>query len=99
LDTAGAKSDRHLHSFNPLEVNFTRVPEDSKTQEFKDYLEENPGVQRSFDEQFILGMGYEYTYLSKSGDLYFRGGLDVAGNLLKCHLFCSGCAYRFIGPV
>jgi len=78
-----SKTDRQHHTFNPVEVNFTRVPEDSKTQEFKDYLEENPGVQRSFDEQFILGMGYEYTYLSRSGGFYFRGGLDVAGNLLN----------------
>jgi outer membrane protein insertion porin family len=81
-----SKTDRMNHSFHPLEISFTKLPEDSKSQEFDDYLEENPGVRRSFDEQFILGMGYEFTYQRPSGshnDLFFRGGLDLAGNLLN----------------
>jgi outer membrane protein assembly factor BamA len=81
-----SKTDRMHHSFNPLELNFTKLPEDSKSQEFEDYLEENPGVQRSFDEQFIMGMGYEFTYQRPAGghnDFFFRGGLDMAGNFLN----------------
>ena len=81
-----SKSDRIRHSFNPVEINYTRLPEDSKSQEFEDYLQENPGVQRSFDEQFIMGMGYEFTYQRPAGahnDLFFRGGIDVAGNFLN----------------
>lgn len=81
-----SKTDRMEHSFNPLEITFTKLPEDSKSQEFNDYLAENPGVQRSFDEQFILGAGYEYTYNPPRGrqnDFYFRGGIDVAGNVLN----------------
>lgn len=80
-----SRSDRINHTFNPIEISYTRVPEESKTQEFKDYLEENPGIQRSFDEQFILGMGYEFTYKSTGShnhDFYFRAGVDVAGNFL-----------------
>jgi outer membrane translocation and assembly module TamA len=86
-----SKTDRMRHTFNPLEINYTRVPEDSKSDEFNDYLEENPGVRRSFDEQFILGMGYEFTYQRPSGghnDFFFRGGIDMAGNFLN--LFYSG---------
>jgi outer membrane protein insertion porin family len=81
-----SKTDRMQHSLNPLEVTFTKLPEESKSQDFIDYLEENPGVQRSFDEQFILGTGYEYTYNPTAGrrnDFYFRGGIDVAGNILN----------------
>lgn len=80
-----SKTDRMQHSLNILEATFTKLPEASKSQEFKDYLEENPGVQRSFDEQFILGAGYEYTYNPagrRRNDFYFRGGIDVAGNVL-----------------
>ncbi|MBL7875621.1 MAG: BamA/TamA family outer membrane protein [Cyclobacteriaceae bacterium] len=81
-----SKKDRINHSFNPVEIVFTKIPEDSQSDEFKDYLQENPGVQRSFDEQFIVGMGYEFTFQSaadRSNEFFFRGGIDVAGNLLN----------------
>jgi len=80
-----SKSDRFIHSFNPIEVIFTKIPESTKSEEFKEYLAENPGVQRSFDEQFIVGTGYEITYqpLSNRHDFYFRGGIDLSGNLLN----------------
>ncbi len=81
-----SKTERINHSFHPIEISFTKLPEDSKSQEFYDFLEENPGVQRSFDEQFVLGMGYEFTYQRPAGahnDLFFRGAVDVAGNVLN----------------
>lgn len=81
-----SKTDRMQHSLNILEATFTKLPEDSKSQDFIDYLEENPGVQRSFDEQFILGAGYEYTYnpaVGRHSGFYFRGGVDLAGNVLN----------------
>ncbi len=43
------------------------------------------GLAVPFDEQFILGMGYELTYQRPAGahnDLFFRGGIDMAGNFL-----------------
>jgi outer membrane protein assembly factor BamA len=81
-----SKTDRTSHSFNPIEIIFTQIPESSKSEEFIDYLEENPGVQRSFDEQFIVGSGYEFTYDpagSSHNEFFFRGGLDLAGNILN----------------
>ncbi len=101
-----ARTNQMNHSFNPLEINYTRVPEASKTQEFKDYLEENPGIQRSFDEQFILGIGYEFTYQSpgsKHREFYFRGGVDMAGNVLNALYSASNAErdslgrYSFLG--
>jgi len=81
-----SKNDRITHSFNPVEIIFTKIPEDSKSEEFNQYLQENPGVQRSFDEQFILGTSYEFTYqprINSRNDFFFRGGIDLAGNLLN----------------
>jgi outer membrane protein insertion porin family len=81
-----SKADRISHSFNPIEVIFTKIPPDSKSVEFNQYLEENPGVQRSFDEQFIVGSAYEFTYQpapDSRNDFFFRGGIDLAGNLLN----------------
>jgi outer membrane protein assembly factor BamA len=80
------RTDRVSHSFNPLEVIFTQIPESSKSDEFRDYLAENPGVQRSFDEQFIVGTAYEFTYqpaVTSRNEFFFRGGVDMAGNLLN----------------
>jgi outer membrane protein assembly factor BamA len=81
-----SKTDRISHSFNPVEVIFTKIPEDSKSEEFNQYLQENPGVQRSFDEQFIVGSAYEFTYhptINNRNEFFFRGGLDWAGNILN----------------
>jgi outer membrane protein assembly factor BamA len=80
------RTDRVSHSFNPFEVIFTQIPESSKSDEFREYLAENPGVQRSFDEQFIVGTAYEFTYqpvITSRNEFFFRGGIDMAGNLLN----------------
>jgi len=81
-----SKTDRFTHSLNPIEVIFTKIPEASKSEEFNIYLEENPGVKRSFDEQFIVGSSYEFTYqapVTNRNQFFFRGGIDFAGNLLN----------------
>jgi outer membrane protein assembly factor BamA len=81
-----SRNDIISHSLNPLEIVFTKIPEESKSEDFRAYLEENPGVQRSFDEQFVLGSGYRITYNPAPGDksqFYFRGGIDLSGNLLN----------------
>jgi outer membrane protein assembly factor BamA len=81
-----SKNDQVSHMLNPLEIVFTLVPEESMSEEFLDYLAENPGVRRSFEEQFILGIGYGLTYdpLPKGRrEFYFRGKLDLSGNILN----------------
>jgi len=80
-----SRRDRITHSLHPIEVIFTTVPESSKSEAFINYLAENPGVQRSFDEQFMVGSGYEFTYNPSHGrnNLFLRAGFDMAGNLLN----------------
>ena len=94
-----SQSDNISHSLNPVEVIFTRIPESSKSVEFNSYLEENPGVQRSFDEQLIVGLGYEFTYNpSKSRNEFFlRGGIDFAGNLLNGIYSAAGAPKDSLG--
>ena len=80
------RNERVSHILNPIEIIFTAIPEDSKSDEFREYLKENPGVARSFEEQFVVGSGYEYIFDPVSigtGNLFFRGGIDFAGNLLS----------------
>ncbi|MEZ4806997.1 MAG: BamA/TamA family outer membrane protein [Flavobacteriales bacterium] len=56
--------------------------------EFDDFLDANPAIRRSFDEQFIIGAGYTYTRSSQrgKGDLSWwliSIGADEGGNLVS----------------
>lgn len=95
-----SKNDEISHRYNPTEMIFTQVPESSISDEFRDYLEENPGVRRSFEEQFVLGTSYEFTYDPSStgkSKFFFRGGLDLAGNLLYAAYELSNAKKDSIG--
>jgi outer membrane protein insertion porin family len=94
------KSEKVSHSFNPVEIIFTQIPEETKSTEFLEYLEENPGVQRSFDEQFIVGSGYEFEYrplVTGRNEFFFRGGLDMAGNLIAAFYEMSNATRDSLG--
>jgi outer membrane protein insertion porin family len=94
------KSDKVSHSFNPIEIIFTQIPQETKSAEFLEYLEENPGVQRSFDEQFIVGSGYEFEYRPPAkgrNEFFFRGGLDMAGNLIAAFYKMSDATKDSLG--
>ncbi|WP_044237759.1 BamA/TamA family outer membrane protein [Flexithrix dorotheae] len=73
------------HNFRPIDINLVKLT--SKSQEFEDYLEQNPSIKRSFEEQFILGTNYNYIYTNeidnKRNYIYFRGEADFSGNLMS----------------
>lgn len=78
------KSQKISHNFNPIDITFSRVSD--ATEAFRDYLENNPTVAVSFEEQFIIGGNYSFTYDDlqnpfKKGTKYFRGNVDLSGNL------------------
>src|SRR5690606_23780901 len=73
-----------LHELYPISFNFVNLA--STEAAFDSILNANPLVRRSFEEQFILGTIYNYTFNSKlkekrKHDFYFEGIADVAGNL------------------
>jgi hypothetical protein len=79
------KSRKISHSFNPIDITFSRVSD--ATDAFKEYLENNPTVAVSFEEQFIIGGNYAFIYDDlqnplKKGTKYFRGVMDISGNLV-----------------
>jgi outer membrane protein insertion porin family len=72
------------HLFRPIETSYTDLAKTS--QEFNDYLQENPSVQRSFEEQFIIGGNYEFSnsfYVddSKKHLVSLNESADLSGNL------------------
>jgi outer membrane protein assembly factor BamA len=77
------KSDRFAQSLNPIDISYTNLVKSSA--EFQEYLDENPTIKRSFEEQFILGAVYSFTYstlhLKNKHTFLISESADVSGNL------------------
>jgi outer membrane protein assembly factor BamA len=74
---------RKEHELNPFNVNFTSVG--NRSPEFNQLLASNPFLKKSYDEQFIAGGTYSYTYNEqmiegKKEQFYFNGSAEVSGN-------------------
>ncbi len=78
------KSQYLTHKFKPIDISVTDLLEASD--EFKEFLLLNPSIRTSFEEQFIVGMSYNFIYNHLSdpqkAQYYFSLGADPSGNLL-----------------
>jgi len=78
-------SEAAEHLFNPFSITYAQLT--STTQEFKDLIRVNPLLQKSFEEQFIVGQNYSYLYsdaydVMLKNHLHFKGSVDLSGNVL-----------------
>ena len=74
------------HELDPVSITYLNLL--NSTPEFEDILDRNPFLQSSFDQRFISGMTYSYTYngmvdQQQKHQFYLNGSFDVAGNLLS----------------
>ena len=74
------------YEINPISVNYTRLINSSP--EFDEILNENPFLRRSFDQQFISGLTFSFTYNeigdSNESNLFsLNSTLDIAGNSIS----------------
>tara|TARA_R110002111_G_scaffold27081_4_gene58306 strand:- start:14584 stop:16824 length:2241 start_codon:yes stop_codon:yes gene_type:complete len=74
------------YQFNPISVSYTRLS--NTTAEFDAILEENSYLEQSFDQQFISGMTFSFTYnemvdANDPNQFYLNTSLDVAGNSIS----------------
>ena len=74
---------RKEHELNPIDISFTTVG--NKTVAFNDTLEAHPFLKRSYDEQFIAGGSYTFTYseqmlTGKKLQNYIQLSSELAGN-------------------
>jgi outer membrane protein assembly factor BamA len=81
------------HEIYPLVINQVKVSD--KTDVFNALLEQDLRLQRSFENVFIAGLQYFFTYNNQSGKndrnyKYFRGELETSGNLIN--VFARGSA-------
>jgi outer membrane protein insertion porin family len=79
------------HTLNPINISYVNLSH--TTPAFEDILDRNPFLRRSFEQQFIAGLNYSFTYnelsdKDKDFPIYIGTSLDVAGNSLG--LFSGG---------
>jgi outer membrane protein insertion porin family len=73
------------HMLNPFAITFAHLTK--RTDAFNALLRTNPLLQKSYEEQFIIGENYTFTYNdqldeSKKNHMYFKGSADFSGNIL-----------------
>lgn len=74
------------HEINPISMQYTRL---SKTTEaFQEILDGNPFLQRSFEQEFISGLTYSFTYngmvdQQSTHQFYLQSTVDIAGNSIS----------------
>lgn len=74
------------HEINPLTMSYTKLSD--TTIEFEEILENNPFLKRSFEQQYISGLTYGFTYngmvdVDKTHQFYLNARLELAGNSLS----------------
>jgi len=81
------KENRYVyHELNPISVNYSKLS--NVTEEFQQILDDNPFLRRSFEQRFIAGLLYNFTYdeigdYSKDYPIFFSTNVDLAGNLFS----------------
>lgn len=90
------------HNFNPFKVNMVSLQK--TTAEFDSIVNNNPYVKKSFEEQSIYGMEYNYTFdgsTAKRNGFYFQGTISTSGNLLYAinQFGKNERPYKFLGEV
>ena len=74
------------HRFNPISVSYTRLS--NTTQDFQDILDLNSFLERSFDQQFIAGLNYSFTYNgmidgNDTHQVFLNSNFELAGNAVS----------------
>lgn len=74
------------YEFNPISVNYTNLS--NTTAEFQEILDTNSFLQNSFDQQFMSGLTFSFTYnemlnSAKNHQFYAQTTIDVAGNSIS----------------
>jgi len=75
------KRKKITNSFSPIKVNMVNLLE--TTTEFDSIVESNVYVKKSFEEQTILGMEYNFIYdntFKKANGIYFQAIVGTSGN-------------------
>ncbi len=81
------RANRYItHEIIPVSINYTKLLKTSV--EFDSILRNNPFLQRSFEQQFISGLHYSFTYNGmvdsyRKNQFFVNANLDIAGNSIS----------------
>lgn len=89
--------------YDPISINFSKLLK--TTNAFEKLLQENTFLRKSFEQQFILGSRFSYTYNSivgepKRNQYYFNLLLDLSGNkafLIQSLISKQKNPYKIVG--
>ena len=92
---------RNEHEFNPVNVSYTAIR--NKSAEFIASLKANPYLEKSYEEQFIAGGSYSFTYNeqvlpNKRMQHYFHLSTEIAGNVLSLAKSAGGEKISSVSP-
>jgi hypothetical protein len=84
---------RKEHELNPVDVSYTTVG--NKSEEFLEILEANPFLKKSYEEKFIAGGNYSFTYNEqvvpgKKIQYFFHLLSEVTGNVFSLAKIIAG---------
>ncbi|TFH26883.1 MAG: hypothetical protein E4H10_05680 [Bacteroidia bacterium] len=78
------KTSEIQHSFSPVYINSVNLL--ATTPAFDSIVEDNIYIQKSFEEQFIVGMKYDFSYdntlKTRPFNFIFQGGISTSGNAI-----------------
>jgi len=74
------------HELNPISINYVKLA--STTEEFDLILKENAFLSNSFQQEFIAGLTYSFTYngmidAGKTHQFYLNANMETAGNTMS----------------
>jgi outer membrane translocation and assembly module TamA len=79
-----SKTSNIQHSFSPVYVNSVNLL--ATTPDFDSVVNENIYIRKSFEEQFIVGPRYEFSYnntlIIRPNNFLFMGGINTSGNVI-----------------
>ncbi|MDO8927669.1 MAG: BamA/TamA family outer membrane protein, partial [Bacteroidota bacterium] len=92
---------RKEHELNPIDISFTKVGNQSDA--FSDLLDSIPFLKKSYEEQFIAGGSYSFTYneqmlTGKKLQTYFRLESELAGNVFSLANMIGGAKISSTNP-
>ncbi len=94
-----ARTKRSQHQLFPVNINLFIVQD--ITEAMRDLFLENPRLEKSFRDVFILGLFYNYTFTTQTPNpatpyFYMRTGFETAGNI--ANLFVSNFVQQQTRP-
>jgi len=79
------RNEQISHEFKLIDISYTKLA--NSTDEFNEWLKQNPSIKKSFEEQFILGATYSFTFNNLDNkhkrQYFFRFTIDPSGNLVS----------------